>query len=147
VDGAKRQPAVTIRPARPDDYEAIVAVWRAAGSHYELEGRERESAFREQLRHFGDGYRVAVEGERIVGVVLGSHDHRKGWINRLAVLPAFRRRGIAAALVQSCEAALRSRGLNVVCALVEPHNAASAELFKRLGFRDDVPIRYFRKSE
>ena len=36
---------------------------------------------------------VAEAGGELVGVVLGTHDGRKGWINRLAVAPAYQRRG------------------------------------------------------
>ncbi len=136
---------ITIRPATVRDYAAIVEVWRASGSHFDLQGRESEVAYRRQLRQFPESYLVAADGNRVVGVVLGSHDARKGWINRLAVLPEFRRRGIAAALVIGCDAALRAKGLDIVCALVESHNTASAQLFTHLGYGKDVPVLYFRK--
>lgn len=135
----------TIRPATADDYERIVSLWTLNGMNPEIQGRESKSAFLQQLEQFPDLYLVATVGERIVGVVLGTHDGRKGWINRLAVHPDHQRRGIAAALVTACDTAIRARGIGIVAALVEADNAASAALFKALGYRDDVPVRYFRK--
>jgi len=136
----------TLRPARPDDYDAIVELWSAAGSHVDLAARESRHAFTRQLAQFRDLFLVAVEGDRIIGVVLGSHDGRKGWINRLAVHPHHRREGVAAALVTACDTAIRAEEISIVCALVETGNAASAALFRRLGYADDTPVAYFRKK-
>ncbi len=135
-----------IRAASNTDYERIAAVWSASGTHADWTGRESRQAFEQQLHAFADSYLVAVDGDRVIGAVLGSHDHRKGWINRLAVLPEYRRRGVAAALIQACEEALFRKGLTLVVAHVEPHNAASVQLFKQLGYRDEFPILYLRKS-
>jgi len=138
-------PSLTIRRATAADYEPLIALWLAAGVKLQTGGRERKSAFVQQLEQFADLYLVAVDGERVVGVVLGTHDGRKGWISRLAVHPRYQRCGLGAALVSACDAAIRARGIEIVCALVETGNTASASLFEKLGFRADVPVLYYRK--
>lgn len=138
---------VVIRPAAEDDYPDIVSVWRESGLSVRPQGRDRREAFVAQLARFPKSYLVAQAQGRVVGVVLGTHDGRKGWINRLAVLPAYQRRGVASALVAACEQALRASGIGITAALVEPHSAASAALFDRLGYATDVPVLYFRKLE
>lgn len=90
-------------------------------------------------------YLGAFEGERLVGTILGTHDTRKGWINRLAVHPAYRRKGLATRLVREAERGLRHRGLRMFAALIEPGNAASEALFHSLGY-EVVPIAYVRKK-
>ena len=102
--------------------------------HVHTDGRESEHAFCAQLDQFSGLFFVAECDGSLVGVVLGSHDHRKGWINRLAVLPNHQRRGIGAALVAACEAALRKLDLHVIAALVETHNLSSAGVFEKLGY-------------
>jgi len=70
------------------------------------------------------------------------------------------RRGIAAALVTACDTAIRGHGIGIVTALVDDSpkarepwgertagNAASAVLFEALGYREDAPVRYFRKLD
>lgn len=141
-------PSISIRPAVSEDYESIVRVWTEAGLSARLEGRDAREAFDRQLAAFPGLYLVAVDSasaDRIVGVVLGTHDGRKGWINRLAVVPSCRRRGIGAALVSACDQALRAAGMEIVAALIEPPNEASVRLFEGLGYRADVPVRYYRK--
>lgn len=136
-----------IRRALIEDYDALLPLWRAAGSDVEPDKRESREAFTRQLAMFADLYWVAEDGDRIVGVVLGSHDGRKGWINRLTVDPAYQRRGIGTILVTAVDAAIRAHGITIVCALVESDNAASTILFRQLGYADNVPVVYFRKPD
>lgn len=137
----------SIRCAAAEDYDEIAAVWTSAGLPVSAKGRDRRDAFVGQIAQFPDLYLVAVAGERIVGVVLGTHDGRKGWINRLAVDPAWRGRGIARALIQTCDEAIRRHGIGIVSALVDPGNEASCRLFASAGFMTDVEVRYFRKRD
>jgi len=90
-------------------------------------------------------YLGAFDGHRLVGAVLGTHDTRKGWINRLAVHPDYRRRGIARRLVRFAERELRKQGLEMFAALIEPRNAASEAVFRHLGY-DVILIRYARRK-
>ena len=145
MTSAKGESQFAIRPAIARDYERIVEVWVASGLPVKLQGRESREAFVRQLQSLPGLYLVAMDGERIVGVILGSHDHRKGWINRLAVLPEYRRRGIAADLVLACERALQAEGMEITAALIEEDNATSRLLFEKLGYRADVPAAYYRK--
>lgn len=136
---------IRIRPARPGDYRAIVALWTAAGLATRPAGRDAEPAFHAQLKRWADTYLVAEHTGRIVGVVLGTHDERKGWINRLAVHPAYQRRGLARRLLTACEQALHAQGIGIIAALVERGNEASAAFFRAAGYATDVPVYYFRK--
>ncbi len=141
----RKEPPLPIRCVRPEDYDQIVEVWSQSGLSVRHKGRDSESAFAWQLGRFRDLYLVATDGDRIVGVVLGSHDQRKGWVNRLAVLPEYRRSGVASALISACEDGIRRQGIEIVAVLIEPDNAASAALFEKSGYKADVPVRYYRK--
>lgn len=134
-----------IRCARPEDYDQIICVWSASGLSVRPKGREAREAFCRQLIRFSDLYLVVTDGERIVGVVLGTHDYRKGWINRLAVLPEYRRRGVARALVTACDTAIRAHGIEIVATLIEPDNSASCAVLEEAGYQADAPVRYYRK--
>lgn len=137
--------AVTIRPVRLSDYDSMIRVFNACGLEPRVRGRDSRANIARQLRANRTLYLGAFDGPRLVGTVLGTHDTRKGWINRLAVLPEYRRRGIAGRLLRACEHGLRDQGIEILAALVESDNAASQALFTKHGY-ETTDILYFRRK-
>ena len=137
--------AVQIRPLLRSDYQAMIALFQVSGLNPKTKGRDSPRSFSEQLRRNRSSYLGAFDGDRLAGVVLGTSDTRKGWINRLAVHPDYRRRSIARRLVRACERVLRQQGLRMFAALIEPENRASEAFFRSLGY-EILPILYARKK-
>ena len=77
---------IIIRQFRIDDYDNVISLWVEAGIHYKPNGRENRQRMEKELKTGQALFLVAEVDRRIVGVVLGTHDGRKGWINRLAVV-------------------------------------------------------------
>lgn len=138
--------AVTIRRLRLSDYDAIIEVLDACGLDPRVRGRESRKALGRQLRSKQTLYLGAFEGSRLIGTIFGTHDTRKGWINRLAVLPEYRHSGVASKLVRTCERGLRNYGLEMFAALVDQHNVASRRLFSKLGYSSS-DILYYRAKD
>ena len=138
-------PAIRIRNLRASDYRAVLDVFSRSGIGPKPKGRDSRAAFQDQLRAPSNIYLGAFEGTRLVGTVLGTHDTRKGWVNRLAVLPEFQRRGIGSRLVRACERGLRKRGMRMFAALIDTDNAGSEALFRKLGYEVGT-ILYARKK-
>ncbi len=126
---------VEIRTLSIDDYEAICEVWVKSGLHFSPTGRESRESFAMQMAGGQQTAIGAVMGGELIGVVLATHDGRKGWINRLAVMQDYQRHGVGAKLVDAAETLLRSRGLTVIAALIEHENEASLGLFKSQGYQ------------
>ncbi len=83
----------------------------------------------------------------IVGSALGTHDGRKGWINRVAVAPEHQRHGVAKMLVGEVEKRLEDRGIEIVACLIEDHNTVSKEVFCSLGYSAHEDITYFSRRK
>lgn len=132
-----------------NDYDAVFELWRRAGLHsLKPRGRDSRQAWRRQL---ATGVQTILGLERegtLLGVVIATHDSRKGWINRLAIHPDHRRRGYGARLIAAAEQVLRRQGIAVIAALVESDNAASLALFQEAGYVDaGSDIHYLSKRE
>ena len=90
---------------------------------------------------------VAEEDGRVIGVVIGSHDWRKGWINRLAVLPEFRGKGVAKSLIVKAEEEFARIGINVIAATIFDDNNASIRTSESLGYTRYDNVKYFSKRK
>jgi ribosomal protein S18 acetylase RimI-like enzyme len=77
---------------------------------------------------------VALDGERVVGSVMGGYDGHRGWIYALAVKPSHRRRGIASALMHAIEQRLAALGCGKLNLQVRASNTAVIAFYEALGF-------------
>ena len=120
----------------------IIDLWQRAGLHIRPEGRDSAEAFAGQMAtgvQTPIGLRVE---EKLVAVALATHDSRKGWINRLAVDPDFRRQGLGLQLIRLCEEHFRTLGIDIWAALIEDWNEASLALFRKAGYHIHDNITY-----
>ena len=136
-----------IRAFRMSDYDGLISLWDAAGLHYNPEGRDSRAELRKQIAFRNTLYLVAEIDDRIMGSLLGTHDGRKGWLNRLAVAPAHRREGLATRLVKEAEKRFARQGIDMTACLVEDWNRDSMRFFESMGYERFPGIEYFRKRK
>lgn len=136
-----------IRNLTINNYEDMVKLWSRAKLPFKPNGRDSKEAIETQMKENPEFFLGAFEGNRLIGVVILSCDMRKGWINRLAVDPEYRRRGVAQVLIAESEKILRKHGIRIFCALIEDYNVASKKLFKKMGYVEHRDIIYFSKRE
>jgi ribosomal protein S18 acetylase RimI-like enzyme len=136
-----------IRKLVIDDYDSMIELWKEAGLSHRPEGRDGRDEVERQIREFGDLFLGAFEDRELVGVILGSDDGRKGWINRLAVHPDHQRKGIALELIRAVESALKERNRKIISILIEPANEESLALFEKAGYSIWDGMHYLSKRE
>ena len=134
----------TIRVARKDDLSAVLELWREADATPSL--TDSLDGLHALMSETSATLLVAATDGRIVGSVIGGWDGWRGNIYRLAVAPAYRRRGIARDLVQEVNRALFAKGARRISALVEHEHAGAVNFWdsaRDLGYeRDPRLIRY-----
>jgi ribosomal protein S18 acetylase RimI-like enzyme len=138
---------IIIREFRIEDYDALMALWNEAQLSHRPRGRDRRERIEQELRRETAIFLVAETEGRLVGSVFGTHDGRKGWINRVAVAPGCRNQGIARKLVAQVEHRLAKLGIEIVACLIEGWNTESVEVFKRLGYEEYQNVVYLTKRK
>ena len=138
---------LTIVALTAEDYDAVRELWEQAGLKIRSSGRDSREQFAKQLAGGIQTVLGARLEDRLVGVVITTHDGRKGWINRLAVHPDFRREGLGLRLIAEAERVLHEQGLPIIAALIEDWNQPSLALFVRAGYVEYPGIHYVTKRD
>lgn len=131
-DALTGPPRIRIREYDQQDFDEVVRIWNESGI---LPSPSDSCPELERARHRDpDLFLVAVQGRKVVGVVLGRFDGRRGWIQHLAVAPSARHLGLGRRLVTEVERRLFERGCPKVNLHVEPSNEAVCSFYERLGY-------------
>lgn len=136
-----------IEPLSFDSYKSIIRLWKDAQLSFRPKGRDSSEEMKLQFEQDSDIILGAFESGELIGVIFGSDDGRKGWINRLAVHPDHRERKIALSLIETLEKALEKRGRKIICTLIEDWNESSFSLFNKMGYVRHDDIIYLSKRE
>lgn len=120
-----------------DDFEQVVDLWRKSGlipsRSDTLEG------MKEKLKRDPQLFFVLEEASQIIGVVMGSYDGRRGWINHLAVAPEFQGKMIGQRIVEELEERFMQVGCEKVNLLIELSNHNVQDFYEKQGYkRDDL---------
>jgi ribosomal protein S18 acetylase RimI-like enzyme len=126
--------AETIRAARPEDVSAVRALWGGARSAHAV---TEDTAERVGVAVAGGAVLVAEVDGAVVAALVAGFDGWRGNMYRLAVAPAFRRRGLGSRLVAAGEARLRELGAPRVTALVAFDDASARGFWEAVGYAAD----------
>ena len=138
---------INIRELTIDDYDALCALWEEAGLPFRPNGRDQRDRIAREIEGPCSVFLIAEDEGNLVGAILGTHDGRKGWINRLAVSPRHRRKGIATSLVAAVEQRLDDLGVEIFAGQIEDWNESSMIFFERLGYTRHDDIIYYTKRK
>lgn len=129
-----------IRRFRPEDADAVVALWETCFPDDPPRNAPRSVIARKVARD-PDLFWVAVDpAGDVVGAVLAGYDGYRGWLYHLAVAPERRREGIATALVDVAVEALSAVGCPKVNLQVRESNTAVVGFYRSLGWTEDATV-------
>lgn len=127
------------------DYDTLIKLWEASGLPYKPLGRDSRENIEKEVKTNNCRFLFAQFTGKYVGSALITHDGRKGWINRVVVLPEYRNKGIAGKLVDAGENWLQEQGIGIFACQIEGYNDDSFEAFKKMGYIPFEGIRYLTK--
>lgn len=138
---------VVVRNFCMEDYDAVLGLWDTCGLPFKPGGRDSREKIEAEIKKDTAVFLVAEKDGKAIGSVLGTHDGRKGWVNRLAVEPGFRHRGVAQLLLRTVEEKIHALGIDIIACLIEDGNDISMDFFKQSGYIGHRDIYYFSKRK
>ncbi len=137
-----------IRLVTIDDYDAIYGLWNSTEqSRRALNPVDdsREGIDRYLKRNPNTCF-AAVDGDKLIGVILTGHDGRRAIIHHMCVHPDYRRMGIAGKLLHEAEEALKKEGIQKIFGLVFKDNDAANAFWEDRGYSLRTNLNYRNKS-
>ena len=115
--------------------DAVVDLWEKCGliipQNDPIEDIQTKLDFQPEL------FFLALLDDQVAGSIMVGYEGHRGWINYLAVLPKFQRRGFGKKLVNKAIIELRKLGCLKVNLQVRKSNRAVVEFYKHLGFKEE----------
>jgi ribosomal protein S18 acetylase RimI-like enzyme len=126
-----------IRSFQPEDESAVVALWEQCLLTRPWNDPRKDIA--RKLKIQPELFLVGGESGAIVATAMAGYEGHRGWVNYLAVAPAFRGRGFGRALMDRVEQVLLEMGCPKVSLLIRSANADVVEFYRHIGYaQDDV---------
>jgi ribosomal protein S18 acetylase RimI-like enzyme len=130
----------------PEDYPAVINLWRAAGPGVHVGASDTEEEIGRKVERDPDLFLVAEQEGALVGSVIGGFDGRRGLVYHLAVHPGLRRQGLGQRLMDEVERRLAQKGCLRSYLLVLRDNTTAIEFYQKRGWGDMDGIAIFAKD-
>ncbi|BBF85642.1 N-acetylglutamate synthase [Aquitalea magnusonii] len=128
-----------IRLMTLDDYPTVLQLMQQTPGISIRDADSAAATARYLARNPGLSFVAECDGQ-IVGCVMSGHDGRRGYLQHLLVLPAYRRQGLARRLVDACIAELARQGIAKTHLDVFRSNTAAQSFWENQGWqrREDI---------
>lgn len=139
--------SVQIKPMTINHYDEIFAMWQITSKRALSKADQRDEIERYLKRNKGLSQIAVVDG-KIVGTVLAGHDGRRGFIHHMAVMPQYRRKGIAKSMATTAIEKLAEEGIVKTHIFTYCDNNAGQSFWSSLGFekREDIFVYSYEKK-
>jgi ribosomal protein S18 acetylase RimI-like enzyme len=136
---------IKIREFEINDYDDVIKLWISSNLPFKPRGRDKYDKIEKEIKNDNSIFLIAEFEGKIIGSVFGTHDGRKGWINRLAISPNFQGKDLAKKLCNNLENRFYNLGIEIIGCLIENWNEKSINYFEKIGFTKHEDIIYFSK--
>jgi ribosomal protein S18 acetylase RimI-like enzyme len=128
-------PAMHIRAFQAADEEALVELWRQCSLVRPVNNPHR--GIQRKLRVRPEWFLVGILDGQLVASVMAGYEGHRGWLNYVAVAPAFRRRGLGRMILAEAERLLREAGCPKINLQVRRTNLEAVEFYRSIGYSTD----------
>jgi ribosomal protein S18 acetylase RimI-like enzyme len=136
---------LTIRAFRPEDADAVVALWRRCGLVRPSNDPVKDIARKLKVR--ADLFLVGLASDEVVASAMVGYEGHRGWINYFAVCPDHQRRGHGRAMMAEAQRLLAADGCPKINLQVRSTNTGAAEFYKAIGFVREEMLNFGKRLE
>lgn len=125
------------------DYEKVYALWMSCKNMGFNDIDDSKEGIARFLERNPNTSFVAIENDELLGIILGGHDGRRGYIYHMSVAENHRKKGIGSSLVEKCLESFKNENISKVALLVFKYNETGNAFWEKQGFilREDVNYR------
>jgi ribosomal protein S18 acetylase RimI-like enzyme len=136
---------VKIGPARVEDRDAVIALWRAVD--LTRPWNDPGSDFDLALSNPTSILLVARNNSQLTGSIMIGFDGHRGWVYYLASDPTQRRKGIGRALMAAAEDWLRKLGCPKIQLMVRNDNYDAKGFYSAIGYSEQDVVTLGRRLD
>ena len=132
-----------IRTMTIADYEKVYALWMSCKNMGFNDIDDSKEGIARFLERNPNTSFVAIENDELLGIILGGHDGRRGYIYHMSVAENHRKKGIGSSLVKECLESFKNEKISKVALLVFKYNETGNAFWGKQGFilREDINYR------
>lgn len=134
-----------IRKYSTDDRNDVIELWSRCGLIAPQNNPDRD--IERKLKVNPEWFLMGEIDDRIIATCMAGYEGHRGWINYLAVLPEYQRKGFATRMMQEAERILKDVGCPKINLQIRSSNTGVIEFYKAIGFREDEVISMGKRLE
>ena len=123
---------MNIEKFKIEHYDEVVELWRKAG--IELGSSDSIDEVTRVLNRNPDLFLIGKVQEKIIAVVIGSFDGRRGYVHHFAVDPNYQKIGFGKTIMDALIEQFREMNIHKVHLFIEKSNRSVVEFYNNLGW-------------
>ena len=127
-----------IRAYQESDESEVVQLWRDCNLVIPQNNPQKDIHYK--LDFQPDLLLIGTLENKIVATAMAGYEGHRGWVNYLAVSPAYQKMGLGRRMMVEAENRLKALGCPKLNIQVRTSNTAVSEFYKRIGYSEDNVI-------
>jgi len=132
-----------IEPFTMRYYYDIIDLWKRSG--IEVSSSDTRDEITKMLKRNSDLFLIGKEDGKVVAVVMGGFDGRRGYVHHLAIDPDYQKKKYGKMMMDELIEKFRKKKVHKVHLFIEKHNKEVIDFYRKLGWevRDDLIMMSF----
>ncbi len=134
---------MNIEKFKIEHYDEVAELWRKAG--IELGSSDSIDEVTRVLNRNPDLFLIGKVQEKVIAVVMGAFDGRRGYVHHLAIDPDYQKKKYGKMMMDELIERFRKKKVHKIHLFIEKYNKEVVDFYRKLGWevRDDLIMMSF----